>query len=363
MKRIALCVLVMLLMSALYGCGSDTEDGVLKEHSYQEYATEHTEEEAVPSESIITNDIKNALSVKNQYAEITETSIIKSLTEDSTYFVTLGVNASTKYADWTYEVSMSYTRYDQGWMLDSTEWTSESYEQVRIPDVVTMVNYAEGYLPNHETYSDVWFTEYMVPIQSPTIEFGLNSVVNADVMEFCWVGEEKLKHATKEHYFTSLWQYDPQIDNWTLYPDDTHGSLGYHLSDSEGELSPNYKLDFTGQWKNNIRIGNSVLPLEIDISNFSWLEFDAKITWEAYDYAKREPAGTKKTSGHFTRIDQSEVPADLTFNLYGAHCIFSNNDGGYISFNFSENSTLIQYVAYGDGVLYLSVDKELPSLQ
>ena len=365
MKRIIALAVIVLLLFGLFGCGGNKDDSTRKESSIKEPATESTEDDEqvddVPSDEIIANDLKYALSIENEFAAITETSVVKSFTEDSYYSVTLTVNASTKYADWKYEADMSYTRYDQGWMVDGVEWVSDSYELVRIPDVDVMVDYAEEYLPNHETYSDVWFTGYMVPMRSPSINFGMNNEVDANVLELSWVGEEYLKHAIREHTFNSLWQYDPEIDNWTLYPDNSHGSLGYYLSDTEGDLFPNYQLDFTGQWK-SIRMSNAELTVEFDISNFTWEAFDSAITWVDYDYIHREPAGTKERAGHFVRIDQSEVPDELAFNLYGAHCVFSDNHGGYISFEFSLHRTRIQYVAYGDGVVDLTIDRELPAL-
>ena len=315
----------------------------------------------IPSETMILDDLVASLVKENEYTEITEIELVKSLKGDNTYTATYSVLASSKYADWEYEAKVEYTKYDQGWMVDAGDWNVGVYEQVRLPEVDDMVEYAGNYLLNHEVYSDVSFTEYIVPMQSPTLSFLYNETVDDEVLEFNWVGTEHLLHTNVSHDFVSLWRYDAQIDNWTLYPNNSSGSLGFYVGETEGETTPNFDLDFSGKWAGIWRIRSHQVPLEINIPNFSWEGFDAEITWDVYDFNKDAIVGTQTASGHFTRTDR--LPDE--YALYAEQdCVFTDGNGGYITFYFQKKYTRIHYVAQGCGTyIYVSIKHSLPTLQ
>ena len=361
MKKLLTSVLILLCLFAMVGCAKENGDEASKGTSNSKTSVTEPSVQDIPSEKMISDDLVASLVVENAYTEITDIELVKSLKGDNTYTATFSVLASSKYADWEYEAKVEYTKYDQGWMVDTVDWNEGIYEQVRLPGVDDMVEYAGTYLLNHEVYSDVSFTEYIVPMQSPTLSFSYNTSVDDEVLEFNWKGTEHLLHANVSHDFTSLWRYDSKIDNWTLYPDDSSGSLGFYVSENAGEMTPNYDLDFSGKWSDDWRIRSHQVPLEINIPNFSWEGFDAEITWDVYDFNKDAIVRTRTAAGHFTRTDR--LPDEYV--LYAEQdCVFTDGNGGYITFYFQNNYTRIHYVAQGcETYIYVSIKHSLPTLQ
>ena len=372
MRKIITSGLALLLLVGMAGCSQEPEKDTSKKKVSKTESSQlqivkpeaDTPKQDVPSDEAIADDLRSSLATENQYAEITGIEMVKSLSEEGKYSATFTVQAATKYADWTYEADMKYTKYDQGWMVDDVDWKNGQYERVRLPEVDEMVEYAGDYLLSHEVYSDVWFTEYLVPMESATASFGYNTTVDDDVLEFSWNGTEHLKHADVPHVFNSLWYYEPTIDNWTLYPDNEHGSLGYHIDETGGSVVPNYSLNFSGNWRDKYRIRYTEIPIEITLSNFSWEEFDANIKWKSYDYHKDQITEDRTAFGHFIPLSADAfIPEHMESYVRNSDIIFCDGEDKYITFSFSDNRTKIWYIANGCEI-YIAVDVEcdLPNL-
>lgn len=342
MKEIIAVFLAVLLLFTLCACASDeaTEDqnnanNIIIEDTGKNTPSEQNSANNViveatskntPSEQMILEDLKEALQRENEFATLAGIETVKSLTNEGTYEITLAVTAETKYADWQYEANMSYTKYDQGWIVDDVDWINSSYEQVRLPDVDTMSAYASSYLLAHEVYSDVWFTDYMIPMIDPSLEFGFHNETNSDVLQLSWSAVEDNGFYLSSYCFTTLWQYDCEIDNWELVPDNTHGSLGYYVSEILVEKMPKEEISLNGQWDNGY--------IQFDISNFTWNDFDVRIP------------GYIDSPEHFTLVTNTE-DADILppQNVMQAVCdiAFKNGEGNYITFKFSDNYLEIYY--------------------
>lgn len=117
MKKALALLLALVVLLTLCACGSD-------DSSQAEVELPKNGKKG-PSQDLIPQDLESAL-FQLPNAEVTEVTTVKSLTEDSHYEITLQVSAATTYADWQIECDMSYTKYDQGWMLSDIIWNSKT---------------------------------------------------------------------------------------------------------------------------------------------------------------------------------------------------------------------------------------------
>lgn len=292
---------------------------------------------------MIEKDITEAVLLRNTTVKITTIETVKSRTEDSGYEITLQIMAQSTYADWLYETTLYYTKYDQGWMLDRVGWTSESFEQVRIPEIDAMVSYASEYLPLHEV--DDKF-DHILPIQNPTMDFFYDVNLDKDIINFNWVTTYSELHSKNMLQYTSKWQYDAYSDKWELASTDNHYCIDYvHL-----ERLRDFSLDFSGEWhaeRNSPYVTIGAFDT-IVISNFTWDAFDVYAPGLEV-YANIDP--------HFTRIKTSDALAAL------GDVKFANTDGDYIEFSAGSNGTSIQlYLSDGRIAAVAMVTCELPSL-
>ncbi len=314
MKKVFLLLLAFLLCLSLCACGSPK----------------------TPSEKLIEEDLTKVLSAKYEHAIIENHETVKSLTGEGTYEISLSVTAKSKYADWDFEVNMHYTKYDQGWKMDSAELVSDEYTVVSAPDTETFTAYATNYLKNHNAYSSSYYMDSMFPMEQLEITYADPSTLIVE-----WVGTEAFIHANKYVSYTSRWQYDGKIDNWTLVPD-ADDYYGYCLDDVDDELVPNFNLDFSGTW--SIGYGPYTLDDTATISNFTWDSFDLNTTHETWDI-----------KGHY------EFKED--FSLYGQSFVgFVGPDGTYALFNFHESNTIIEINDRNKIVGQVKIECKLPDL-
>lgn len=342
MRKVLVLLLAITLLFGLCACGSGEDEG----KETQDVVVKLPDNgKKAPSEEIIMEDIRNKLMAKNQYASLVKVETIKSLTDEGSYVITVSITAETKYADWTYEADLSYTKYDQGWMLDDVDWVSECYKQVRLPELDTMVEHATEYLSEHEVYSDVSYSDYMVPMYEPGMDSYFDVNQNLNVVRLTWNGKEQLKHAEQIHDCISLWIYEPKVDNWILMPNEEHGSLGYCVEwNRGGDILPNTSLDFSGYWHRDETNALGSFSHTVEITSFSWEGFDACIP---------------EVSSQVTHYEcTTDAPYEVS---YGADLIFTNGKNEYIIFMFAEDSTAIKY--FGEtGYVLVHVTDDLPIL-
>jgi len=238
------------------------------------------------------------------------------------------VFAETKYANLTYEATMDYTKYDQGWIVDNVSWIVKT-QDVRCPEIDEMTGCVKSYLSTHEYYRDDWFADSQVAMDNLTIEKS-DAVNNEDfIVELNWTSIQKLKHGEKWYSFNSLWKYDDINDNWTLLPDDEDW---YHFDSKLISFSPDYTLDFSGEWS---YLNQGTLVIE----NFSWDGFDLRIA-ELSDPAER--------------FEYEKKDYDFSSRTY-------LGDDSSVRFNFYEEYTEILW--HGNPYyVYARVSEDLPKL-
>ncbi|MBR5248761.1 MAG: hypothetical protein IKV27_07475 [Lachnospiraceae bacterium] len=295
-----------------------------------------------PHKNLIIEDVKKELTEKYPHITMNEVQGLKSLTEDKSYQITLQVKGQSKYADWTLELDLFYTKYDQGWGKNKSTWNIESYNVVRIPEVDEMVEYATDYLLNHEEYSDTYFTDYMTPMINSSIQYDFDATADDFVLELCWEAKESSYYQDKLWHFTSLWVYNPAIDNWDLVPNPDPRSLGYYV-DQEYKGKKLRDLDYSGERDLINFKGKKISTLKI--SNFSWSELDAYIP------------GYMKNTEHFVFTDHDTLKGEYD-------CAFVNNKGDYIAFIVQERTVYIYYYTNDDSVAAnVTITENLPDLQ
>lgn len=189
-----------------------------------------------PSEKVVSEDLKAALAEKNEYATIKNTKVEKSLTEKGRYEITYDVEAETKYSDWNYQVNLHYTKYDQGWSLDGTDWISEEYEQVRYPsaeELEALVNSGED-----ENYR---YIDDLLPINNGKVDY--SDIAETGVIVFNWQTEEDLVYGIRSKDVTVRWKYDVKNDTWKIYEDEKG-----QISDVTYEDALKPDADLSGTW-------------------------------------------------------------------------------------------------------------------
>ncbi len=249
MKRILAVLLCAALLASLCACSDDTaskrrnksksnksdasseESNTNTENWFHMPSDSSMQDGSMPSKSLMQTDILDALSVENAYASITSAEVVKSLTNDDTYSMTLDITAETTYADWQYQAEMFYTKYDQGWMLDEVNWLSEEYVLARTPDVDTIL----ALVNEEEALSEI------VPMDTGVLDY--DDIFESETLLFSWENRVQLKHAHYWAAYTTRWVYNAASDTWcfTDYDDDSaYLAERYDFN--------NENLDFSGSW-------------------------------------------------------------------------------------------------------------------
>ncbi len=232
-----------------------------------------------PSLEMVISDLSDALIEKNPKAEIINTEVLKSYVDGTIYEITTLVKASSKYADWTYEVDSEYKKYDQGWMIENINWVSESYTVTRIPEANVLI----------EIIGTEHGNKYNISPENAAVL--ADNISETEIVELKW-NEVKELTLVENHieYLASL-KYDAEKDGW----------ISEDIS-SEGEYVP-MNVDLTGKWQGISSI--------IEISDFSWEGFTLNF---------------KGDTGYYHRISGHPITGTKEFGWY------SNSDGRYVQF-------------------------------
>lgn len=307
MKRIFAILLCISMIMTFGACGANTEGTEetklsghkeeTSEQGYEETAGILDTGKKAPSEELIMQDLCNALEDKIGSAEVTKVETVKSLTEESSFYIVMTTDVASKYADWVFEVKMYYTKYDQGWMLDHVEWVSEEFLLVRAPSREEMVELAKGYLSNHESerlraLADIQGGEVILiapPDAKPNTRPTTEEMLKSGTVIFEWECESYHNdQGYVDAIYRSKWIYSN--GTWVL------------MEDSDSKIEEIYSVtrinvDISGSWP--LLNGNTVT-----ISDFTGKSFTAN--WDGNDivFQRQEAPQLKTQSRYFT--DASE---------------------------------------------------------
>ena len=213
MRRVLALLLAAALLFGLCACGSGEEDGKEKQEIFVNLPGNGKK---APSAEMITEDVRDALAAKNQYASLVEIETLKSLTEEESYLLTLAITAETKYADWTYEADLTYTKYDQGWMLDDVDWNAETYQLSRLPDEEeisaqiqeTLEKTNWTFLYDHDSMEIYKLSTFM------------DNTLEDELIVVRYTTRKDYEHGVLKEHLNATWKYNPQLDCWEAVMED-----------------------------------------------------------------------------------------------------------------------------------------------
>ena len=221
--------------------------------------------EKTPSDETIQADISASLQEYNPVFTFTGFTTEKSLSDEGHYSATLNVEAASKYADYQLSCDINYTKYDQGWIMDSSSWSVSGYEVARYP--------SQEELEPLILEADSRFYNY----------FFVDLLCEGDTVTYL------AERAPTEQEYISFsdiregmqCQYDPESDSW--------------LPSNHAETSANFTLKDTlegtwyDSWSGTFVVSN-LTDTGFDLSlDSSRLSFDA--TYIDLSEASRSPSG------------------------------------------------------------------------
>lgn len=333
MKRIIASGLALLLVMGMVGCTKEPEKDTSKNKSTKTSSSQleiikpddDIPKQDIPSDEVITEDLRSALAIENQYAEITQIEMIKSLSEEGKYSASFTVRAATKYADWTYEADMKYTKYDQGWIVDSVNWKNGDSTISRLPNEQEMVEIVNRSLINLD-----------YDLQTITYdEFVIDSFIETGMIRFSWVSNFTYKHASGAVGYYANWAYDYSSDDWLIVKDEsTDSGLGLYE---------------TGKWWSTVHSNFDGIWEDITISNFCQDYVD--VTWG-------------DNYGHFVHVT-SATSSYVKYDSIGMKW-YEDGNGNLLCFHFTESKTTILISRRSGSTLNISrtveISETLPTI-
>lgn len=178
MKRFRMLMIVVLLFG-LVACSEDTNFEDNKHDSNESVKptitwpmqttepemTEPTwpDDETRPSYSLLLKDLQDSLTARigrggfdeDVTQTISDVSVVLSQTEEKLYVASISVAAQSVYADFTWPVDVTYTKYDQGWVITDCTWGEYTYQQVRYPSEEEVQQMAQEYAPDGAQWLEV----------------------------------------------------------------------------------------------------------------------------------------------------------------------------------------------------------------
>lgn len=321
MKNLLALLLVTALLITLCACSSKNPTQELP-NSQMDNPSHQSDKQLPdcspdsPAQSLIQSEVENALSVLPN-AVLTNLTTIKSQTTDTRYIATFQVSAATTYADWQMECDVTYTKYDQGWMFDEIDWKSKEYVIARIPDVDTLSEIANN------TEVSIYYRDTL-PVENATID--VSNVEDVGVIGLHWTKIYDYMHATCIGEYTTMWDYDPETDNWFFLPSDS--DFGFFRQET---VIPD-PVDFTGNWDG------------IEISNFTWDSFDVKCG---------------NIDSHFYKISGPPYNDEIAYGWY------ADGSGKYFQISCGPSGTGLSIRSFGHVMTqyaFTVVEVDLPSL-
>lgn len=314
MKRLSAMLLAILMVLSLCACGSQGSSNVEVELP--------NNSKNGPSAVTIQKDITDELSRKNPYAVLTKIETVKSLTEDTSYEITLSVFAQTRYAEWIYEAEMSYTKYDQGWMMDHTEWNAEDYTVVHTPDV-------DGILEKIDQENTKQGNSNIL-LLAESAHIIHDTGASAESFDIYYTEKRTLKHALEFRDIKSTWHYDVDNDSWVV----ASNSTGYDTLNIEEEP---YDVDFSGTWCFG------------DIMDIGGGGIISQNTQYAEDWLKAETTISNYTADSFDLYNASLGNDTIHVNrtggygpLFGNSVRYTDGNNLYVEFIFKNDCTYIR---------------------
>lgn len=222
-KVVAICTFSMLLIVLFAGCGSSK----------------------APSKSKIQEDLNEITTDGRPYMEISDCKVLQSKSEKDSYTATIEVHGNGNYAEYEMLADVSYTLYDQGWKLDSSDWSIQDYTIITYPSETEMADLVS------QEFEDTTYRQMTCSGNE------IYCISESDAYEgFDYVTGKKLT--------TSVWVYNELIGLW---------SCDTERTEIEYDCQVSKKLE--GFWESYFSDDPS---LGISITNVTATGFDVECT-------------------------------------------------------------------------------------
>lgn len=295
----------------------------------------------LPSEELILQDVKTEILKSNpNILSVTSVETIKSITEETNFSIDLAVKAESKYSDFSYDVSLGYKKYDQGWFINASHIITNDSKLVRVPTDEEMIQFVNNDAIMLEDWDEV------LPVNSGYI-LGEADLENG-MLTFFFVGKEQYRHAYEVTEFTSLWRYNQKEEIWELEEADNHDPFVNRKTYYE------MTADFTGRWENG-EYGSKEYGY-IDIVECSADQL--KISWDGLN----APMTFRLSADPLYHGEETPDPKDYCNNWY-------TGENGY-TMNIAYRDTythIFIYTTYSmkliDAPFYITIRADLPALK
>lgn len=204
MKKLLCMILVLCLCIPLAACGFEKQP-------------------EAPSESLLEQDLQEEITSYKEFLTLKSFEVEQSLTEESNYTATIAVVAESTYAEYQLSADVSYTKYDQGWDMDTCDLEEKEYSVVRYPSSDDVM---EWIVSGEATSDESWCSQTFVDMTE-----------NGDTIELSGVYEENMgSYITAENDVISTWEYYSDEDTWKYRGDDVTSTIKLK-DDIEGKYS------------------------------------------------------------------------------------------------------------------------------
>ena len=322
MKHIIAAIVLSALLLLLPSCGSEPVDPLSPTINNQ------SQEDSSPTSDLLRTDLQQSLTAwRNEnayyYVEFREFEIIKSITNDNVYSAQISVAANSKYAEHHFTADVIYTLYDQGWIIDSCQWTVGEYSVIAYPTQEELIQFPDGNIllgaTNLEFVNEGFITYVSF---TKTFEWG--------------------PYATGEESFTTEWCYDPACDQWTRLNTYTN-KISPSLSSSLFDILPTNEHYFTYEIRNqdeagfDIRIKDDRVRTDWIRVEFSTVYIDSPDTFMRITLANNDIEFYEKTYSR-TNPGMLEVTIEVHQDIRNL---------GNEQYNISFDYFVINYGSYG----------------
>ena len=290
----------------------------------------------VPGTDLIQTDIQNSLSEYHAMQgacalTMQDHQLTKSLTEDKTYTAEYNVTAESKYAQFHYVANISYTMYDQGWSMNSCEWTYVDYKVIRYP--------CENDLEDLENLQEV---EALVnPVFTADANFVLaTSLITADWSTYATGSAERITRWTYNSY-SDRWDYvDTVIHNNKVQLTDA----GIEFLNEALDISNFTETGFDVTFENEVfRADSTFVGIKDDMTFFTedkiYLRFFSLNDREFY--SKNYATGTEKhiegqiiVSVEIFKDPPMQITANSPYDMVVCYSLVKDEFGVYQSYDF-----------------------------
>lgn len=168
-----------------------------------------------PDDKLIQADLEEEVTYYKDFLSLKEFEIQQSLTEETEYTATISAVAESAYAEFELTADVVYTKYDQGWGLDSCDWQELGHTLEHYPDTEEVSEWIQS---GNGLSDAAWCSQQVIELS----ENG-ETVRSVGTYE-SWLGSCILI----THKSASSWAYNSVTDNWDYRGSDESADISLH---------------------------------------------------------------------------------------------------------------------------------------